>query len=147
MPRCRDNPELSLPHALSCPKGRYSIARHDALVDLIYRWLVARKICVMKEVVVSDESKDRIDLLVTADGVRYWCDVVVAEPGVPSYVKQACKEEGAAAKIVKRSAWRLLKPHDVELYPLSFESTGRVGASLSEFLHQMEKSSSCDHSP
>ena len=76
--------------------------------------------------------------------VRYWCDVVVAEPGVSSYVRQACKEEGAAAKIAegkKRSAWRLLKPRDVELYPLAFESSGRVGASLAEFLHMMEKSS------
>ena len=59
-------------------------------------------------------------------------------------MKQACKEEGAAAKIAegkKRSAWRLIKPRDVELYPLAFESTGRMGTSLSEFLHMMEKSS------
>jgi len=138
--------ELSLAHALSCPLLSERFRRDYAFVDDIHRWLRKRRVHVEKEMYVSDEGDERIDLWVWADSVVKWCDVTVTDPSRESVMNAAAKSAGAAVRLAeskKRSKWRdLAAAAGAEVVPLAFETTGHRGESLDKFLREMEAGSS-----
>jgi hypothetical protein len=137
--------DLDLSHALSCKSTSERFMRHDALVEDIYRWLRRKGIHVVKEYYVSNDGNERLDLWVRVEGELMWCDVIVTDPACPSIVAAAAKKAGAAvekAESSKRSRYRALAEEaEATLIPLAFETTGRRGESLENFLKEMQAAS------
>jgi hypothetical protein len=130
---------------LSCRDLARRNTRHNSLVDDIHLWLYRRGIQVEKEVAVG-EGQHRVDIWVRNFGTIYWADVTVAEPGCPSVVGRAAREEGVAAKLreqFKISKWRDMARehgvHEMDIIPIAFETSGRRGDLGDEFLRRMAR--------
>jgi hypothetical protein len=144
---CKRDPRspMNLTHALSCSGlGTECTARHDSLVTDVASWLQRKKIQMKKEKVVNPPHKGRADLWVRdLDGRVYWCDLTVAEPSAPSYVRLGSDREGDVAvnkaEGDKMSEWLKRKPPAaVVVSPLGMESTGRLGNKFMLFIANME---------
>ena len=144
--RCKCGEQLVLSHILSCKSLKGRTARHDAVVEDTFQWLRKRRIFVRKEVVgLVPGTANRVDLVVRADGVTYWCDVTIGDPGGPSYLPSAASKMGFVAGRLegsKISKWSALAPKGVVIQPLALESTGLVGTAMRGFLQAMQKLSS-----
>jgi len=142
------DPQTNLPHMLSCKSLGWRITRHNALVDDIHRWMRDRRVHVEKEFIIAD-GEGRIDLWVRSEGVVYWCDVVVTEPGCHSNIfnivaraSREAGEAGRAAEAGKVDKYKPLADRDgATVIPLAFETTGRRGEELEKFLRQLEDAS------
>jgi hypothetical protein len=75
----------------------------------------------------------------------YWCDVHIREPSNnnPSYVELAATQPGHALKLgeqMKLSVWSKQKERggvDCQIIPMVFETSGRMGKSLIEFIYRI----------
>lgn len=127
-----------LSHMLSCRHLGKRITRHNSILDDIYCWVRARGVQVEKEVLVNEDGLHRVDIWVRNDAVEHWADVTVVEPGCPTQLARAAKEEGAAVcagEARKMAKWKdLAMEYKATVQPLAFETTGRRGPNVDKFL-------------
>ena len=144
------NKPFDLPHVLSCPGLSARIARHDAIRDDFVTWLQRKKYSVSKEKFVIPGRDERMDVVIRGmDGIVYWCDIGISEPGGPSHVLAGSDRRAgvAAAKTEsnKMSKWRPLAPSGVICVPMGFESTGRWGEQTTKLVEKLMGQS--EHGP
>jgi len=112
-------------------------------VSDLFVWLRDKRIQVVKELVVHEESNARADLWVRDnDGRVHWCDLEVSDPSQPSYLQRgSARKPGVAAKTAesnKVSEWKKRLPENgVDFRPLAMESTGRMGTQFIYFINRM----------
>jgi hypothetical protein len=126
--------------------------RHNALLDDIHKWLLARGVLAEKEYPVGC-GQNRVDHMVRCDGVVTWTDVTVTEPARDTVLSHTANEAGYAAyqaerkKILKWTTIATELSQHVDFVPLAFEATGRRGAQTDAWLRKMTKLSLSSHGP
>ena len=134
---------LTLTHALWCKQSRMRFVRHDTLVDDLFTWLKAHNVLVRKEIMVLPNSSVRIDLWIRLMGKIFWLDVMVTEPTCATYLAQSATKPGYALKVgekMKFKHWNPVVEEAVEkatIIPAVFETSGRMGAKLVNFLKRI----------
>ena len=134
---------LTLTHALWCKQSRMRFVRHDTLVDDLFTWLKAHNVLVRKEIMVLPNSSVRIDLWIRLMGKIFWLDVMVTEPTCATYLAQSATKPGYALKVgekMKFKHWNPVVEESVEkatIIPAVFETSGRMGAKLVNFLKRI----------
>ena len=82
------------------------------------------------------------------DGVVYWCDLSLPDPGRISYLRlNSANEIGVAAKRAesrKHTLWQKRAPKDIVVVPLVMETTGMIGDEFYSFLKRIE---ACSEGP
>ena len=121
-------------HPSLCQTGGYIIARHDAGVRWIHKWLGQGRTSAppVLEQGLPDED-GRLDVVFQDDGRTYWLDFAVTNAGTNSrrHVQTNARTDGAAARAeegVKR--WR----YHGRALPMVMEAGGRPGASALAFI-------------
>lgn len=138
---CICGEKLVLSHILGCRHLRSVKTRHDVLVTLAQGLAREAGFVVRREVMCVPGTSKRMDIVFYHPTSRAWRDLSVVNPLAPSYVGEACRSGGAAARAResnKMSKWRAVADEQkIEFQPIVFETTGRLGPSAQHFLTQV----------
>jgi hypothetical protein len=142
--RCECGKPLTLAHAQACYILRLINIRHDELNHITYRWLRARDVHVVLELVVSAQGKERIDILAKHQGQEHWLDTGVTESTTPSALAagsaRTCLAAAAQREKRKKEMWEARAERDgkiVTVTPLIMEATGAVGKLFRRFVRMI----------
>ena len=103
---CKDN--MNMDHVLTCSHGGAVIMKHDMVVDALHKELVRYRCVVRKEVVVTANAKDRMDLIVHHNGTEIWADVTVGHPMCKTYIQAGSfRHEGKT--VMMRETWDMIR--------------------------------------
>ena len=91
--------------------------------------------------VVSPDSKCRIDIVTRIDGVMHWCDVMVTEPSSATYLALGSGvRPGVALVEGQKRKFRHWSPRagpGIVVVPLVMETSGRLGSHFKSFLSKV----------
>ena len=134
--------QINYNHTLSCPKGGYTIMRHNGIRDLEAELMkeVCRDVKIEPELLqvgeqeMAGNNSDKARLDVSGIGVwgtheRTFLDIKVFHPNCPSYINQEIEKSYIYHENMKKRTYRerILNVEHGSFTPVVFSTTGGAG--------------------
>ena len=151
---CGEGRAAAADHAMACKRNAgWATLRHNLVVSTVRRALSAagfansaeppyHHTCSASDARGAAAGQRRGDVLAVGHGNRVFVlDCVITHPAAASYVQEASRTDGAAAKRAEGRKTRQIQAFGAgsafEFVPLACESYGRLGAAATRFLGEL----------